>query len=90
MDGVESGHPSDLTDGQWAVIESLVPSVRTGGRPEKHPRRAIVNAILYVVRAGVFVAAVAACVSAVADGVSGTSHALARRWDGGPVARRVA
>ena len=26
--------------------------MRTGGRPEKHPRRAIVDAILYVVRAG--------------------------------------
>jgi transposase len=31
---------------------ALLPPVRTGGRPEKHPRRAIVDAILYVVRAG--------------------------------------
>jgi transposase len=45
-------YPSDTTDEQWAVIEPLLPPVRTGGRPEKHPRRAIVDAILYVVRAG--------------------------------------
>jgi transposase len=30
----------------------LLPPVKTGGRPEKHPRRAIVDAILYVVRTG--------------------------------------
>src|SRR6478735_7234082 len=46
------GYPSDLSDEQWAVIEALVPAVRSGGRPEKHPRRAIVNAIFYVVRTG--------------------------------------
>jgi transposase len=45
-------YPSDTSDEQWAVIEPLLPPVRTGGRPEKHPRRAIVDAILYVVRAG--------------------------------------
>jgi transposase len=45
-------YPPDLTDAQWAPIEPLLPAVRRGGRPEKHPRRAIVNAILYVVRTG--------------------------------------
>lgn len=45
-------YPSDTTDEQWAVIEPLLPQVNTGGRPEKHPRRAIVDAILYVVRTG--------------------------------------
>ena len=30
---------------------SNLPPVKTGGRPEKYPRRAIVDAILYVVRA---------------------------------------
>jgi transposase len=45
-------YPSDLTDAQWAVIEPLLPAVKTGGRPEKHPRRDVVDAILYVVRAG--------------------------------------
>lgn len=45
-------YPSDLTDAQWALVEPLLPEVKTGGRPEKHPRREIVNAILYHVRAG--------------------------------------
>ena len=45
-------YPSDTSDEQWALIEPLLPAVRTGGRPEKHPRRAIVDAILYVVRTG--------------------------------------
>jgi len=45
-------YPSDTNDVQWAIIEPLLPPARTGGRPEKRPRRAIVDAILYVVRAG--------------------------------------
>jgi len=49
------GYPSDLTDEQWALIEPLLPAPRTGrkgGRREKHPRRRIVDAILYLVRTG--------------------------------------
>jgi transposase len=34
------------------LIEPLLPESNTGGHPEKHPRRKIVNAILYVVRSG--------------------------------------
>ncbi len=45
-------YPSDTSDEQWALIEPLLPPVKIGGRPEKHPRRAIVDAILYVVRTG--------------------------------------
>jgi transposase len=52
MDDRPRHYPSDTSDEQWAIIEPLLPPVRTGGRPEKHPRRAIVDAILYVVRAG--------------------------------------
>lgn len=44
-------YPSDLTDEQWALIEPMV-VVKPGGRPAKHPRRRIVNAILYVNRTG--------------------------------------
>jgi transposase len=32
-----------LTDGQWALVEPLLPAPRTGGRPEKYPRRSIVD-----------------------------------------------
>jgi transposase len=45
-------YPSDTTDEQWALIEPLLPQVNTGGRPEKHARREIVDAILYLVRGG--------------------------------------
>src|SRR3954453_5426487 len=47
-----SRYPSDTSDEQWALIEPLLPEPRSGGRPEKHPRRAVVDAILYVVRTG--------------------------------------
>ena len=45
-------YPSDMTDEQWALIERLVPEALPGGRPPKYARREIVNAILYVLRAG--------------------------------------
>jgi transposase len=45
-------YPSDLTDEQWELVEVLLPAPRRGGRPEKHSRRAVVDAILYVVRTG--------------------------------------
>ena len=44
-------YPSDLTDGQWALIEAMVP-VKPGGRPAVHSRRRIVEAILYLNRTG--------------------------------------
>jgi transposase len=45
-------YDSDLTDEQWRLIEPLLPPPATAGRREKHPRREIVSAILYVVRTG--------------------------------------
>jgi transposase len=45
-------YDSDLTDEQWRLIEPLLPPPAAAGRREKHPRREIVNAILYVVRTG--------------------------------------
>jgi putative transposase len=44
-------YPSDLTDGQWAVIEPLIP-VNKVGRPRKVDMREVLNAIFYVNRAG--------------------------------------
>ena len=45
-------YPSDLTDDEWALVEPLLPPPGEGGRPEKHSRRAVVDAVLYVVRTG--------------------------------------
>lgn len=45
-------YPSDTTDAEWALVESLLPlpacQSLVGGRPEKHPRRDIVDAIRYL------------------------------------------
>jgi len=50
-------YPSDTTDAQWAVIDPLLPDpawlVGKGGRPEAHCRRAIVDAIFYLVDNGI-------------------------------------
>ena len=45
-------YPTDLSDAEWALVEVLIPAVRPGGRPAKHSRREIVNAILYELRDG--------------------------------------
>jgi len=46
--------PARLTDEQWAILEPLVPATVTQGRgrPAQHSRRAIVDAIVYVIRQG--------------------------------------
>ncbi|SDG04403.1 Transposase [Lentzea fradiae] len=50
-------YPTDLTDAQWAELDPLLPDPAClaghGGRWEKHCRRLIVDAILYVVDNGI-------------------------------------
>ena len=51
----ERRYPTDLTDRQWLIVEPLLPSDpprAPGGRPLIHGKREIVNAILYLTRAG--------------------------------------
>jgi putative transposase len=48
-------YPSDLTDGQWAIVEPMIPATeagRQGGRPRSVSMREVLNAILYVNRSG--------------------------------------
>lgn len=45
-------YPSDITDAQWALIESYIPPVRPGGRPRKTDMRDVLDAILYILRTG--------------------------------------
>ncbi len=45
-------YPSILTDGQWALIEILIPAARPAGRPRGVPMREVVNALLYLNRSG--------------------------------------
>ncbi|MFD7653957.1 IS5 family transposase [Actinosynnema sp. NPDC059797] len=50
-------YPTDVTDAQWAELDPLLPDpaclAGRGGRWEKHCRRVIVDAILYVVDNGI-------------------------------------
>lgn len=45
------GYPSSLTDREWALVRDLF-EVAGPGRPPRHARRTIVDAIAYVVRSG--------------------------------------
>jgi putative transposase len=48
-----AGYPNDLTDVQWAIIERLDINKHWGpGRPMRLDLRAVINAILYVLRTG--------------------------------------
>jgi putative transposase len=45
-------YPSDLTDGEWALVAPFIPPARTGGRPRSSNMREVLNAILYVAGGG--------------------------------------
>ena len=45
-------YPTDLTDAQWALLAPLIPAPKPGGRPAIHDRRELVDAMLYLLRAG--------------------------------------
>ncbi len=49
-------YQSDISEEGWNLIKDDIPkcksSKRSGGRPEKYPKREIVNSILYIVSAG--------------------------------------
>jgi len=49
-------YPSSISDRQWATLAALLPApayrTSNGGRPEKHCRRRILDAVFYLVRGG--------------------------------------
>ena len=47
-----ASYPSDLTEAEWAVLQPLIPGPAKLGRPPRYEKRAILNAIFYVVRSG--------------------------------------
>ena len=47
-----AAYPSDLTHAEWAQAERVIPAPKKGGRPAKHARREVVDALLYVARTG--------------------------------------
>jgi putative transposase len=49
---VRAAYESDLNDAEWEMIKEIIPAPKPGGRPAKYERREIVNAILYINKAG--------------------------------------
>jgi len=45
-------YPSDLTDEQWELMELVIPPSKPGGRPREVSMREVINALLYINRAG--------------------------------------
>ncbi len=45
-------YPSDMSDDEWRILSMYIPAPKAGGRPAKHSRREIVDAIRYVLRTG--------------------------------------
>ena len=45
-------YKTDLSDGQWAVLEPLIPPAKPGGRPRMLDMRQVVNTLFYQARTG--------------------------------------
>ena len=45
-------YPSDVSDSEWALRAEVLPAWNGRGRPPTVDRRAVVNALLYVLRTG--------------------------------------
>jgi putative transposase len=45
-------YSTDLTDGQWTIVEPLIPASKHGGRPRTVDMRETLNTILYLNRTG--------------------------------------
>src|SRR5215203_2736426 len=45
-------YPTDLTDGQWELMQVVIPGPRPGGRPRSVDMREVVNTLLYLNRSG--------------------------------------
>lgn len=65
----------DLTDAQWAALESLLPKPKRSGRPSLFSKRQLINGIRWRVRAGAPWRDVPACY-----GPWSAVYALFRRW----------
>jgi transposase len=45
-------YPSDMTDGEWVLVEPLIPPAKRGGRKRSVDVREVLNAIFYVLSTG--------------------------------------
>src|SRR5438270_778315 len=52
MERRRKSYPSDVTDGEWAILEPLLYPERATGRPPRVDRRDVLDAIYSVLRTG--------------------------------------
>ena len=45
-------YPSDLSDGEWALVAPLIPPAKGGGRKREVDVREVMNGVLYVLETG--------------------------------------
>lgn len=45
-------YPSDLSDGEWKILEPLLPIEKAGGRHRGYALREVINALQYLIRGG--------------------------------------
>ena len=45
-------YATDLTEAQWALVDSIIPEGKPGGRPRRIDVRGVVNGIFYLLRTG--------------------------------------
>ena len=45
-------YPSDLTDGEWALIGPLIPPAKRGGNKRTVDERSVVNGVMYILSTG--------------------------------------
>jgi transposase len=45
-------YPSDLTDGEWALVKPLIPPAKRGGNKRTVNVREVVNALMYILSTG--------------------------------------
>ncbi|MFE9122365.1 transposase [Streptomyces sp. NPDC007172] len=65
----QCAYPSDLADGEWAVLAPWVPPPKPGGRSPTHSPRELINALAYWLRADCAWRLLPQDFSTVADGV---------------------
>ena len=51
-DRSQQRYPSDLTSGEWGLVEPLIPPAKRGGGKRRVDMREVVNGIMYILSTG--------------------------------------
>jgi putative transposase len=47
-----TSYPTDITDDQWELLQTLLPPAKANGRPRITDLRLVINAIFYILVSG--------------------------------------